>query len=223
MFFLGTLSAIVKNEFDTTILSSIHQSKWCCCIKTDFTRITPNKMLGPTFQNLVFYLFEESSLPRWQFQISVEAVKPFGCTKQFCIMQLSIPYCVRLIMVTITRHVFIYILQMEHFLSCEIWHGQWKKIWPPLWNQKLQMFEKVEQTGMGSFKGVLHPWALFLKIMCIFSKNESTLNNVYPMDLIRNVPRNSKITVSLQLKPLLWSYSKKVWKSIFSMFWLKNQ
>ena len=24
------------------------------------------------------------------------------------------------------------------------------------------------------FKGVLHPWALFLKILCIFSKNKAT-------------------------------------------------
>ena len=41
-------------------------------------------------------------------------------------------------------------------------------------------------------KGVLHLWALFLKTLCIFSKNKPNL------DLVRNVPRNSKITVSLQ-------------------------
>ena len=27
-------------------------------------------------------------------------------------------------------------------------------------------------------KGVLHPWALFLKILCIFSKNKATSDNV---------------------------------------------
>ena len=27
-------------------------------------------------------------------------------------------------------------------------------------------------------KGVLHPWALFLKILCIFSKNKATLDKV---------------------------------------------
>ena len=53
------------------------------------------------------------------------------------------------------------------------------------------------------FKGVLHPWALFLKTLYIFSKNKC------PMDLVRNVPRNSKITVLLQQRPSLWSYSKK--------------
>ena len=29
-----------------------------------------------------------------KFQISAETVKSFGCTKQFCILQLPIPYCV---------------------------------------------------------------------------------------------------------------------------------
>ena len=42
-------------------------------------------------------------------------VKPFGCMKQFCILQLPIPYCVSLIMVTITRHLYINIFQTEHF------------------------------------------------------------------------------------------------------------
>ena len=60
---------------------------------------------------------EESSLQRCKFQISVETVKPFGCTKQFCILQLQISYCVDLIMVTITRHVFIHSFQMEHQLE----------------------------------------------------------------------------------------------------------
>ena len=29
-----------------------------------------------------------------------------------------------------------------------------------------------------SVKGVLHPWALFLKTLCIFSKNKATLDKV---------------------------------------------
>ena len=29
-----------------------------------------------------------------------------------------------------------------------------------------------------AFKGVLHPWALFLKTLCIFSKNKATLDKV---------------------------------------------
>ena len=50
-----------------------------------------------------------------EFEISVETVKPFAYTKQICILQLPISYCVSLIMVTITRHIFINIFQMEHF------------------------------------------------------------------------------------------------------------
>ena len=46
-------------------------------------------------------------------------------------------------------------------------------------------------------KGVLHPWALFLKISCIFSKNKQ-LSTKFPMDLVRHFPRNSKSTVLLQ-------------------------
>ena len=55
------------------------------------------------FQNLVFFVsFEESSVQRCKFQISVETGKPFGCTKQFCILQLSISYIISLIMVANT-------------------------------------------------------------------------------------------------------------------------
>ena len=42
-----------------------------------------------------------------------------------------------------------------------------------------------------------------------FSQKIKQLWTKYPMDLVRNVPRNSKITVLLQQRPLLWSYSEK--------------
>ena len=47
------------------------------------------------------------------------------------------------------------------------------------------------------FKEVQHPWTLFLKTLYIFSKYKQ-LWTKYPMDLVRNVPRNSKTTVLLQ-------------------------
>ena len=79
-------------------------------------------------------------------------VNPFGCTKQFDILQLPISYCVSLIMATITNHVFINFFQIEHFwavkfdwlwekheLSCDTmqnlknFKGKLKKLdWPPL-------------------------------------------------------------------------------------------
>ena len=49
-----------------------------------------------------------------------------------------------------------------------------------------------------SFKGVLHTCTLFLKTRCIFSKKMKQLWTKYPMDLIRNVPINSKIIVLFQ-------------------------
>ena len=45
--------------------------------------------------------------------------------------------------------------------------------------------------------------------LCAFSQKIKQLWTKYPMDLVRNVPRNSKITVLLQQRPLLWSYSEK--------------
>ena len=44
---------------------------------------------------------------------------------------------------------------------------------------------------------------------CAFSQKIKQLRSKYPMDLVRNVPRNSKITILLQCRPLLWSYSEK--------------
>ena len=40
----------------------------------------------------------------------------------------------------------------------------------------LIFFSRYEQDS--KLKGVLHPWALFLKILCIFSKNKATLDKV---------------------------------------------
>ena len=41
-----------------------------------------------------------------------------------------------------------------------------------------KVWKKVEKIGLGSFKGVLHLWALFLKTLCIFSKNKATSDKV---------------------------------------------
>ena len=55
--------------------------------------------------------------------------KLFGSLKQFCILQLPmIPYCVSLIMVTLTRHDFVNIFQMEHFSAVKFAKGYEKNI-----------------------------------------------------------------------------------------------
>ena len=71
------------------------------------------KVHNMIFQNCMCILFEGLSLQRYRSNISVESVKPFGFTKQFCILQLPIFCCVSLIMVTITSHIFINIVQTE--------------------------------------------------------------------------------------------------------------
>ena len=58
----------------------------------------------------------------------VETVKPFGCTKQFCILQLPISYCESLIMVTTTSHVFIHKYQTGYFSAVKFDMGYEKNM-----------------------------------------------------------------------------------------------
>ena len=39
-------------------------------------------------------------------------------------------------------------------------------------------YKVSEFVDLQHLKGVLHPWALFLKILCIFSKNKATSDNI---------------------------------------------
>ena len=80
---------------------------------------------GPIFFKL--YLAVLLSLQRCKSKIWVKTVKPFGCTKRLGVLQLPVSYCVSLIMVTITRHVFINIVQTEHFSAAKFDMGYEKK------------------------------------------------------------------------------------------------
>ena len=51
-------------------------------------------------------------------------------------------------------------------------------------------------------RGYSTPGPYFWRL-CAFSQNIKQLWTRYPMDLVRNVPRNSQITVLLQWRPLL--------------------
>ncbi len=61
------------------------------------------KMPGPISQNDFFYSNDASSPRISWFQISLKSVKPFGHKKRLCILRLPTPYCVSLIMVTISH------------------------------------------------------------------------------------------------------------------------
>ena len=90
------------------------------------------KVHGPIFKIKFCISFEESSHQRFKFKYSIiELVKPFGCGKQFCTLQL--PYClynhyVNFIMVTITRHIFINIFQTHHFSAVKFYMGYEKNM-----------------------------------------------------------------------------------------------
>ena len=48
---------------------------------------------------------------------------------------------------------------------------------------RMRLWESLSETAkpreiIKTLKGVLHLWALFLKTLCIFSKNKATLNKV---------------------------------------------
>ena len=62
-------------------------------------------------------------------------------------------YCVSLIMVIITRHVFVNIFQTEHFSAVKFGIGYKRKtIWVFLWHQNHQKLDKkLEKNGLCSF------------------------------------------------------------------------
>ena len=75
-----------------------------------------------------------------------------------------------------------YIWKKLRFLwKCEIW-GNFVKIWYFVNN---------------CLRGYCTPGPYFWRL-CAFSQKIKQLRTKYPMDLVRNVPRNSKITVLLQ-------------------------
>ena len=57
-------------------------------------------------------------------------------------------------------------------------------------------------------RGYSTPGPYFYRL-CALSQEIKQFCTKFHMDLIRNVPRNSKITVLFQYRLLLWSYSKK--------------
>ena len=61
--------------------------------------------------------------------------------------------------------------------------------------------------------------------LCAFSQKIKQLRTKYPMDLVRNVPRNSKLKLQFYFSRdhCCEVTVKNVRKSIFSMFWAINQ
>ena len=87
------------------------------------------------------------------------------------------------------------------------------------------MLKRILALSASICLGVAAPLCLIFEDFVHFLKKErkqqqQQLWTKFPTDLVRNVLRNSKITVLLQERPLLWSYSKKMCENqYFTMFW----
>ncbi len=122
------------------------------------------KMPGPISQNGNFYSNNASSPKISWFQISFKSVKPFGHKKRLRILQLPIPYCVSLIMVTITSHIFINIFQPVHFSAVKFTRGNEKNMNFVLIPKSLKVWKKSETVGLGSFKSDYLKWKIPLLV-----------------------------------------------------------
>ena len=113
------------------------------------------KVHGPIFQNLVFYSFEESSLERCKFQISVETVKLFGCTKdrkQFCILQLPIAIYLTVCRPTVSEPDTFSLISSKRN-PFQLYHGLWENYDELSCDSKIsKSLEKIEKIGLGCFK-----------------------------------------------------------------------
>ena len=72
--------------------------------------------------------------------------------KQFCILQLPVSYGVGSVMITITRHVFINIFQMEYFSAVKHAMDYEKNMSFLVIAKSLKSLKKVEKIGLGFFK-----------------------------------------------------------------------
>ncbi len=109
------------------------------------------KVPGPISQNGNFYSNDASSPKISWFQISFKSVQPFGHKKRLSILQWPILYCVSLIMVTITSHIFVNIFQTVHFSAVKFTRGNEKNMSFLLISKSPKVWEKSETIGPGTF------------------------------------------------------------------------
>ncbi len=132
-------------------------------------------------QNGDFYSNDASPPKKSWFQISVKSVKQFGYVKRLCILQLPIPYCVSLITVTITSHIFINIFQTVHFPSVRFTRGNEKNTSFLLIPKSPKVWEKSEVIRPDSFKGFieLHVRQASYKMYIYFERGKYMYNEFY--------------------------------------------
>ena len=85
---------------------------------------------------------DRSSIKTFQFQISDESVVlPFWFQKQFCIFKLRMLHCVNL--VTITKHIFTDISQINHLSAVKFYMGNEKNMRNLLITKSQKVWKKI--------------------------------------------------------------------------------
>ena len=95
--------------------------------------------------------------------------------------------------------------------SCSLYYSRFKKQKLFIDNKYSKKKKKIlpynQAIQSRPLRGNSTPGPYFGRL-CAFSQKIKQLWTKYSVDLVRNVPRNSKITVLFQWRPLLWSYCK---------------
>ena len=92
--------------------------------------------------------------------------------------------------------------------------------WTPSWTRKIDPFSSF--CSLTPLRGYCTPGPYFWRL-CAFSQKVKQLRTKCPMDLVRNVPRNSKSQFYFSRDHCCEVTVKNMRKSIFSMFWTINQ
>ena len=90
------------------------------------------------------------------------------------------------------------------------------KLWQKQFSQKATLVPNNE--GGAIIKGVLHPWALFLKTLCIFSKNKATSDKVSygsGQKCSKELKNHSFTSVETIVVKLQWKMCKNQYFSCF--------
>ena len=92
-----------------------------------------------------------------------------------------------------------------------------------MWMYMIVSIHNASDSSQIHFKGVLHPWALFLKTLCIFSKNKATSDKSILWIWSEMFQGTQKSQFYFSRDHCCEVTVKNVRKSIFFMFWAINQ
>ncbi len=121
----------------------------------------------------------------FKFQLNQSNRLDMRRDKVFC--KCLIPYCVSIMMATITRNIFINIIQTVHFLAVTFTRGGEKNMTILLIPKSQKVWEKSGPIGLGFFKSTATMFVTFtvwyiishrtLKSKCFLSKNKNKTKN----------------------------------------------